>query len=205
MTRAVAFRRLMFPLALLAWPVLAWSGLEVTVSDAAGRALAGVAVFVESPAARAAMQPIAQVEVVQRERQFIPRVTVVPVGTAVSFPNVDTVRHHVYSFSPAKRFEIKLYVGTPAQPVVFDQPGVVAMGCNIHDTMAAWVLAVETPWYGFTDAQGRISLPAVPAGRHRVRAWHPGLPAGVPPVEQPVQVPAQGRLPVQLRLAGVTS
>lgn len=194
--------RVMVALAWLAGSTAARATVDVAVSDAAGRPLAGAAVFVESAAARAAVRPLAKAEIVQQNRQFVPMVSLVPVGTPVSFPNVDTVRHHVYSFSPVKRFEIKLYVGTPAQPVVFDQPGIAALGCNIHDTMAAWVLAVETPWYGLTDFQGRLRLAAVPSGAHRVRVWHPSLPAGTPAADLPVTVPAQGAAALQVRLAG---
>lgn len=176
--------------------------VDVLVTDAAGKPLAGAAVFLESKEARAASKPGAAVDVVQVNRQFQPQVTVVPVGTAVSFPNRDTVRHHVYSFSPVKKFEIKLYVGTPAAPVVFDSPGIAVLGCNIHDTMAAWMVVVETPHHGLTAATGRISLPDVPAGAYRLRAWHPGLPPGAPALDQPLQVAASGSQAATVKLAG---
>ena len=111
-------------------------------------------VWLESTDARAKVKPLPQAEIAQADKQFVPAVSVVTVGTPVSFPNRDTVRHHVYSFSDTRRFEIKLYVGTPEAPVVFDKPGIAVLGCNIHDQMAAWVVIVETPWYGRTDAQG---------------------------------------------------
>jgi hypothetical protein len=130
-------------------------------------------------------------------------VSVVTAGTAVSFPNRDTVRHHVYSFSPVKKFEIKLYVGTPTAPVVFDSPGIAVLGCNIHDTMAAWVVVVDTPHHGLTGADGQISLPNVPPGAYRLRAWHPGLPPGAPALDQALQVPANGAQVVAVKLAGV--
>jgi len=164
--------------------------VEVTVTDAAGRPLADAVVFVESAAAKAAARPLADVDIVQAQKTFQPMVTAVTVGTAVGFPNRDTVRHHVYSFSPAKRFELKLYVGTPAAPVVFDRPGVAVLGCNIHDDMAAWVVIVETPWFGKTDVQGRVRLPEVPAGRHQLRIWHVDMPVGTPALSQPLVVEA---------------
>lgn len=173
--------------------------VEVTVTDAAGQALADAVVWVESAAARAATRPLSGVEVVQQNRSFVPEVSVVTVGTPVSFPNRDSVRHHVFSFSPAKRFELKLYVGTPATPVVFDRPGVSVLGCNIHDNMAAWVVIVETPWFAKTDAQGRARLPEVPAGRHQLRAWHSGMAAGVPALQQALTVGADAlRVAVQV-------
>lgn len=205
MLPVVVVCRLLSVLSLLAGWAAARAGVDVVVRDATGRVVPGAVVYVESAAARAAVRPLPQQDIVQQNRQFLPAVSLVPVGTAVSFPNQDTVRHHVYSFSPVKRFEIKLYVGTPPQPVVFDQPGIAALGCNIHDTMAAWVVVVETPWYGFTDTQGRLSLDAVPPGPHRLRAWHPGLPPGTPPLDMPLAVPAQGQPTVQVRLQGAVS
>jgi plastocyanin len=164
--------------------------VEVTVTDATGRPLADAVVFVESAAAKTAARPLADVDIVQAQKTFQPMVTAVTVGTAVGFPNRDTVRHHVYSFSPAKRFELKLYVGTPAAPVVFDRPGVAVLGCNIHDDMAAWDVIVETPWFGKTDVQGRVRLPEVPAGRHQLRTWHVDMPVGTPALSQPLVVEA---------------
>ena len=139
----------------LAWTCAQAAPVDVRVTDAAGLPLAGAVVFLESAAAREQVRPLSGIEIGQAERQFQPQVSIVTRGSAVSFPNRDTVRHHVYSFSDAKRFEIKLYVGTPAAPVVFDAPGIAVLGCNIHDQMAAWVVIVETPWYGRSDADGR--------------------------------------------------
>ena len=113
----------------------------------------------------------------QRNTQFVPRVSVVTVGTPVSFPNSDNVRHQVYSFSPAKRFELPLYSGKPAAPVVFATPGVVELGCNIHDWMLAYVVVVDTPYHAITDARGQARIQA-PAGTYTLRVWHPGLAGG---------------------------
>jgi hypothetical protein len=137
------------------------------------------------------VRPLAGAEVAQAERRFTPAVSVVTVGTSVTFPNLDTVRHHVYSFSPVKRFEIKLYVGTPAAPVVFDQPGIAVLGCNIHDQMAAWIVVVATPWFGRSDDAGRWAG-AAPPGRYTLRAWHAGMAVGAAPVEQVLTVEATG-------------
>ncbi|HVK32420.1 MAG TPA: methylamine utilization protein [Burkholderiaceae bacterium] len=166
--------------------------VEVRVTDAAGKPLAGAVVFLESREAREQVRPLAGAEIAQADKQFVPAVSVVTVGSAVHFPNRDTVRHHVYSFSPAKRFEIKLYVGTPAQPVVFDQPGIAVLGCNIHDQMAAWVLIVDTPWYGRTGADGRFARADVPPGSYRLRTWHAHLPVGATPADQALRVEAGG-------------
>ena len=176
--------------------------LDIEVLGRDGKPLPDAVVFLESSAARAASRPLQGVEIGQTNKRFVPPVTVVTVGTAVSFPNRDTVRHHVYSFSPAKAFELKLYIGTPAQPVVFDKPGIAVLGCNIHDQMAAWVVIVETPHHGQTATDGRIRLADVPPGAYRLRSWHPALPVGAPALDQPLQLAADGqkltlRLPVR--------
>ena len=147
------------------------ASVEVTIRDAAGAALEDAAVWL-MPRSGAAPPRKRDAEIAQKDRQFIPKVTVVQVGTAVAFPNRDPIRHHVYSFSPPKPFEIKLYVGTPADPVVFDKPGEVVLGCNIHDHMLAYVYVVESPWFGKTSPEGRVRLANVPPGDYELRAWH---------------------------------
>ncbi|MGH7342427.1 MAG: methylamine utilization protein, partial [Candidatus Rokuibacteriota bacterium] len=87
------------------------------------------------------------VEIDQIDKEYVPYLTAIRVGTSVGFPNHDQIRHHVYSFSEAKTFEIPLYRGTPAEPVVFDKPGEVVLGCNIHDWMRAYVFVSETPYF----------------------------------------------------------
>jgi len=142
----------------------------VQVKNAAGQPLADAVVAVEVRG-RAAKTSTAKAEMGQRERQFTPQLLVVQTGTAVSFPNFDTVRHHVYSFSPIKVFETKLYTGTPAEPVVFDKPGVAALGCNIHDRMSSHIIVVDTALFARTDAAGIARLD-LPAGEHQLKAWH---------------------------------
>ena len=168
------------------------ASLTVSVADASGRPLAGAVVAVEIGGAARTAAAGTRAEVVQRQRNFEPGVLVVQTGTQVDFPNQDTVRHHVYSFSPAKKFELKLYAGTPAQPVRFEQSGVVVLGCNIHDQMVGWVLVLDTPYYAQTSASGQAALSTVPAGRYRLRTWHARLPAGAPVPEQALEVSASG-------------
>ena len=166
--------------------------VQVQVQDASGRSVADAVVFLESEQARRQVRPVAGLEMAQNHKQFVPQVLIVPVGSEVRFPNRDTVRHHVYSFSPAKKFELKLYAGTPAQPVRFEQSGVVVLGCNIHDQMVGWVLVLDTPYYAQTSTSGQAALSAVPAGRYRLRTWHARLPAGAPVPEQALEVSASG-------------
>lgn len=109
----------------------------------------------------------------QKNKTFIPFVSVVQTGTSITFPNKDSVRHHVYSFSPAKKFELKLYSGVPSTPIVFDQPGVVVLGCNIHDSMIAYVYIVDTPYFAKTEADGMAKLINVPDGQYQLKVSHP--------------------------------
>jgi len=143
------------------------------VRDAAGAPVADAAVFAIPSTGPADARSARTVTIEQRDRDFIPFLTVLQTGTPVSFPNRDPILHHVYSFSPAKSFEIKLYTGMPPGEVVFDKPGVVRIGCNIHDWMVAYVVAVQTPYFGRTDSQGMVRLRDLPAGTYQVRGYHP--------------------------------
>jgi len=97
----------------------------------------------------------------------------------VRFPNGDDVRHHVYSFSPAKKFELRLYHGMTAEPVLFDKPGTVVLGCNIHDSMVAYIYVVESDYFAVANAQGNISLTA-PAGKYQLQIYHPQMSGNFP-------------------------
>jgi plastocyanin len=118
----------------------------------------------------------------QIDKRFVPHISVVRTGTAVTFPNSDRIRHQVYSFSPAKVFNLKLYAGSPSTPITFDKPGLVVLGCNIHDKMLAFVGVVDTPYFALADATGNAAF-NLPVGRYRLRVWHPGLANPVAPQE----------------------
>ena len=113
----------------------------------------------------------AQVEIAQQGQEFVPFVTVVQAGTKVVFPNRDTVQHHVYSLSKPKKFELPLYNPNQAESLVFEVPGLVTLGCNIHDWMISHLVIVPTPWFAKSDTQGSVKLTA-PAGRYRLEIWH---------------------------------
>jgi plastocyanin len=174
-------RALALGLACAAPSMLHAAALDISVSDAAGKPLADAVALLEPASGKAPVKPMADAEISQSKRQFQPRVTVITTGTSVSFPNFDTVRHHVYSFSPIKTFELKLYSGVPGAPIMFDKPGVAVLGCNIHDTMAAWVVVADTPWFARSAANGHARIDAVPPGSYRLRLWHAGLPPGIEP------------------------
>ena len=172
-------------------PGAAWAvDVTVTVTDMTGRLLPDAVVSLEPASGRLPAKPMPTAEISQAQRQFSPRVTVITTGTAVTFPNHDTVRHHVYSFSPAKTFELKLYAGVPNVPVVFDKPGVAVLGCNIHDQMSAWVVVVDSPFHARTAESGQARVASVPAGAYRIRTWHPGLAPGAEPATTALTVGA---------------
>jgi plastocyanin len=146
--------------------------LLLTLRDAAGQPVADAVAWAEPTTADATPRPL-QASIKQLDREFVPTVTVVPVGSSISFPNEDPMLHHVYSFSPARPFEIKLYKGTAAAPVLFDKPGVVAIGCNIHDWMEAYVVVVPSRYFGLSAARGVVRLANLPADRWKLHVWHP--------------------------------
>ena len=144
------------------------------VTDARGKPLAD-AVVIAVPADGSLRAGLRSRDAVvdQVSKEFVPRVLAIAVGTTVEFPNHDNVRHHVYSFSPAKRFELPLYSGGAAQPVVFDKPGIVVLGCNIHDWMIGYIYVSESPYFAKTGDDGKALIPDLPPRAYIVRVWHP--------------------------------
>ncbi|HXV75375.1 MAG TPA: hypothetical protein VD788_03585, partial [Candidatus Polarisedimenticolaceae bacterium] len=173
---------------------------EIRVADPDDRPVADAVVALhpttgEAPDPRAPLRAVID----QIDEEFVPYVSAVRAGTAVSFPNRDAIRHHVYSFSEAKKFELPLYKGVPAEPVVFDRAGTVVLGCNIHDWMLAYVYVVGTPWFAVTDSSGRVVFADLPTGEYRVEVQHPRLRDRV--VNAAIDVDASvARLTVALRL-----
>jgi plastocyanin len=147
--------------------------LRVEVRDARGAPVADAVVYA-IPDGKKIPPPTRHAVLDQKNRTFVPHVLPVQVGTAVRFPNSDNVRHQVYSFSAAKSFQLPLYSGTPAAPVVFDRPGVVSLGCNIHDRMSAYIVVVDTPHFA-AAADGRAELSNLPEGQYAVRVWYAGM------------------------------
>ncbi|MBC7780981.1 MAG: methylamine utilization protein [Proteobacteria bacterium] len=148
------------------------AGLSVSVIDSAGKPVADAVVYAIPEAGGATPARGATAVLDQIDKEFVPFVLPVQVGAAVSFPNRDKYRHHVYSFSPPKVFDLKLYSGVPEKPIVFDKPGMVVLGCNIHDDMVGFVYVVETPWFAKTSSKGGATL-ELPPGEYEVRVWHP--------------------------------
>lgn len=209
----VRFAGLQFGTLLLALSPAAHSAaaLEISVVDEQGRPIDDVAVYA-TPASGAAPHGGAGVAAAhaageqkaimdQHDMQFVPHLLVVQSGTEVAFPNGDNVSHHVYSFSATKRFELALYKGEVYPPVLFDRPGVVVLGCNIHDGMLGYVVVVDTPHFAKTDEQGVALIDGVPSGDYVLAAWTPrARPAALPPTQQ--LTVGEGTVAAEIRITG---
>lgn len=148
---------------------------ELTIVDSEGQPLENAVISWTSLTRRDAPAEVAIMD--QRDKAFDPHVLVVQQGTQVSFPNSDNIRHHVYSFSRPKKFEIKLYSGEPSKPILFDNPGVVVLGCNIHDSMLGYIYVAPDSTYAISNQQGKVQLvlDAEPAAEMLFQIWHPQL------------------------------
>jgi len=148
--------------------------LDIALTDSEAN-LVSDAVFIFEPLfevedSMAPSQPPAEMN--QIDKQFEPHVLVVNTGTDITFPNADNLFHHVYSFSPTKQFELKLYKEFTAEPLTFDRPGVVDIGCNIHDWMLGYIIVSDSPFFTKTQDTGTASI-SLPLGDYKVRFWHP--------------------------------
>lgn len=157
------------------WVVSA-SEINAVVTDQDGKPVADAVVLADALSAQkpSSLAP-APAEVDQIDKEFVPYVTPVQVGTLVNFPNKDNVRHHVYSFSAGKKFDLPLYSGTSAPPIVFDKPGIIVIGCNIHDWMIGYIYVAETKYFAKTNKDGVAILKDVPSDGYNVHIWHPDM------------------------------
>lgn len=160
--------------------------VTVQVLDVTGAPVPNAVVYAEPAGGQMVPKSLKQAEVEQKDVKFFPLVSVVQVGTPILFPNHDKVRHHVYSFSPAKTFELKLYSGVPTNPILFDKVGTVVLGCNIHDQMVAYVQVVNTPFFGKTDMAGRVKLDGLVNGKYVLKAWYFKMAPNEAAMEQPI-------------------
>ncbi|HVF65214.1 MAG TPA: methylamine utilization protein [Casimicrobiaceae bacterium] len=169
--------------------------IRARITDQHGKPIADavvVAVVVGQPE-KAPMKRTSEA-IFQVDKEFVPVVSVIRIGTAISFPNNDTVRHHVYSFSPAKKFELPLYQGMPAEPVVFDKPGVIVLGCNIHEWMVAYIYVSESPYFAKTGSDGKATIADLPRRNYVLRAWHPQLDGSVEQTRKTIDMSNLGRI-----------
>ena len=180
----------------LAAPSLA-APLTVKLVDSAGRPVRD-AVVTFYPANGRSARP-GRFSVAQKNLKFQPFLSIVPVGSTVSFPNFDSTKHHVYSFSPAKRFELKLFAKDQSRTVQFDKPGVIALGCNIHDAMSAFILVTDSAWTVRSDARGVAVFADAPNSAGKLTVWHPYLRTPSGRMQQAI-APAQRSAAFSLRL-----
>ena len=145
--------------------------IAVHVANKNGKPVENAVVYAE-PTNKNLSPTVSSVSIVQKNKTFIPLVSVAQVGTQIQFPNQDSVKHHVYSFSPAKMFELKLYSGAATKSIVFDKEGTVVLGCNIHDNMLAYVQIVDTPYFAKTDSTGTATIKDLPKGKYLLKTWH---------------------------------
>jgi plastocyanin len=167
--------------------------LSVSVIDPTGQGVTDVVVVVlpAGPATPHAVPTSPATVMDQRNRAFSPRILVVGAGTSVEFPNNDTVSHQVYSFSPAKKFQLPLYKGRRHPPVTFERPGLVVLGCNIHDQMVGYIYVTDAPFFGKTDSTGTLHVPALSAGEYRITVWSPFIADEASSLTRTVHVNAQ--------------
>lgn len=172
--------RFMLVSLMLVWADLSGAGeLHAFIKDQNGKPVED-AVVLATPinGSHAQLPKLPRNEMDQIDKEYVPHVKVVTAGSKVYFPNKDNIRHHVYSFSPAKVFELPLYSGTPAAPVLFDKTGQVTLGCNIHDWMLGYIYVADTPYFGKSAKDGKILISDVPPGEYSVRVWHPDMKGG---------------------------
>jgi plastocyanin len=156
--------------------------LSVSVLDSAGHGVAGIVIIAESDSASPDKHLPRTAIMDQQAMQFVPRILVIQTGTGVDFPNSDQIQHQVYSFSAPKTFKLSLYAGHKYPPVVFDRPGLVTLGCNIHDGMIGYIYVTDSPYFGRSDDAGQLQLHGLPVGNYTLTASHPQMqePGGNP-------------------------
>lgn len=172
-----ASRILFLSLMVSAWAGLVSAGeIQASIKDQNGQPIEDAVVLVTPlDIKNISLHKQPRNEMDQIDKEYVPHVLVVTAGSKVFFPNKDNIRHHVYSFSPAKVFELPLYSGTTAPPVLFDKTGQVTLGCNIHDWMLGYIYVAETPFFGKSTKEGKILIADIPAGEYLVRVWHPDI------------------------------
>jgi len=174
--------------------------ISASIRDQNGEPVAGAVISAGTTSTGSASSKTATEIMDQINKEFVPHVKPVLAGTDISFPNKDDIRHHVYSFSDAKQFELPLYEGTPANPIRFDKPGVVVLGCNIHDWMRGYIYVLDTPFFARSDTGGTASIGNIPAGSYTVTVWHPRMKNSGPDVQRSVTLDDAGNASLAFEL-----
>ena len=164
--------------------------LTVHIATPSGEPVSQAVVVARPTGSVALPGATAEAAMVQQGQSFNPAVMAVAAGARVSFPNRDRMRHHIYSFSEAKRFEVRLYSGEEVPTLVFDKPGVITLGCNIHDWMQGYIFVSASPWFALTGADGVATIDSLPDGTYEISLWHPSL--GEKPLVREAGLPVTG-------------
>lgn len=143
-------------------------GISGQVTSARGPARDAVVYFESEKRA----PPLSNAVIDQRDKTFIPHVTVVTTGTTVQFPNHDTIFHNVFAYFNAKKFDLGMYPRGATKSVTFDKKGLVSLLCNVHSEMSAYIMVVDTPYYALTGKQGRYQIKDIPPGVYSAHVWH---------------------------------
>jgi hypothetical protein len=193
----------LFLLVFWGWNVAVQAGaLNAMVNDKGNDPISDVVVLATPTLAETTTKkPPKSFVIDQVDREFVSPVTVIPIDTPVLFPNNDNIRHHVYSFSASKQFELPLYKGTPAKPVTFDKLGVVILGCNIHDWMVAYIYVTDAPYFSTTNKEGKAQLLNLPAGEYTFRIWHPRMELTEQATQQTAVIKNSGETTLSWQLA----
>jgi plastocyanin len=181
---------------------LAQSRALLTVRDGRGAPVEGAVVMLQASSGTSLASRLVRRDfsVGQLDREFVPKVSIAAVGSRVTFPNRDTVQHSVYSFSKAKSFEIPIYAGESPQVITLDKAGVIAIGCNIHDWMAAYIVVADAPIAELTKADGTVTVSDLPRGKYTARVWHPQL-KNSEATQEFTMLDAESRVELKLELA----
>ena len=190
---------LLLSLLILLWSPAQALELSIRVLDNQGQPLADAVVYAQPGTAIKFDPPPAVMD--QQHKSFVPHVLAVPQGTSVSFPNTDAVNHYVYSFSPAKSFQFKLFKKDLSEHrMVFDKPGLVTLGCNIHDFMLAYIFVAPSPYVGVSDAAGQIQLQIPVEGDYSLHLWHELADEDLEALTQKIHLPTErNQRVIQLR------
>ncbi len=175
--------------------------VTVSVEDNEGHLIENAVVTATPLNLNSLPKPKVKKEIVdQIDKEFFPFIKVVQVNTWINFPNNDDIRHHVYSFSPAKRFELPLYSGTNAPPVLLDHPGVVVLGCNIHDWMIGTIYVSATPYFEKTVANNKTVFKDLPVGDYIMKVWHSNMLVSEESTSKPIKLGAKDNVTIEWRL-----
>lgn len=175
--------------------------LEVVLTDSAGQPVAEAVIEVIAPQLPLPADWSLTGAMDQVDKEFVGPVLMVVKNSQVSFPNSDNIHHHVYSYSDTKRFELPLYTGDTAEPVLFDKAGVAVIGCNIHDWMLGYVYVGDSHLMAMSDASGKATLASLPAGDYRFKVWHARARPNDLAQEHLITVSAEGSSSINVQLA----